>query len=704
MKTCACWLVPCLGLTSAVTCALQVQPANTPAPRIHRKGGVGERHPITIREILSLSKPSNVRISPDGLLIAYVVTTPALGRNEDYALLYVTSAKRLRNPVALAEGIHIYGVRWPPDGKTVSYVVETLGSRQIWRVRPDGTQREQLSPSGAQIAQPWQTTVLERHQPYDISPDGRRIVYGGYDTVAADLSESMALRGGAVYAGEFVKPLSPLEYRRIPFAIWLHDIRQRSKKKIWATPTFTVKGAFIPEFKWSPDGRTVALLYLETASERYTLALLDTGTGTVKTLLTTLGFSRGLTWSDDGESLSFYSEGAIGTMEKRGIPTKEYSFRLTDNSLHQRTGDWDSSNSSFEQSLGSKASEGQEREEFLSSCSLDASKTRAACIRQAPMIPPEVVSVELQNGNPIGPIRILTRLNPQYDSIELGNISRLSWPSKDGEGSAGLILPTGFVSGMRYPLVIMLYNIYSGRQFIADAAGFTSYPAQAFAGHGYVVLLMNVPKYHLYPPGDFVAAREVQVDAIVADIRSAVDLVVAQGIVDARRMGIMGWSGGCFWTNYILTHQATWFQAAASGECAIHYPGQYWLGDDTWRERERNFFGGGPYGKYYRRWKEISPVLNVDRLRVPLLMEYSTSYTAGLEMRTAILEEGGQTELVIYADDEHVLLRPLNRYNSMMRHYDWFNFWLLGEEDSDSAKREQYARWRQMREKLATKQ
>jgi hypothetical protein len=50
-----------------------------------------------------------------------------------------------------------------------------------------------------------------------------------------------------------------------------------------------------------------------------------------------------------------------------------------------------------------------------------------------------------------------------------------------------------------------------------------------------------------------------------------------------------------------------------------------------------------------------------------------------------------------YADDEHVFERPLNRYNSMTRHFDWFNFWLLGKEDPDPAKAEQYARWRELR-------
>src|SRR5258705_359675 len=104
----------------------------------------------------------------------------------------------------------------------------------------------------------------------------------------------------------------------------------------------------------------------------------------------------------------------------------------------------------------------------------------------------------------------------------------------------------------------MLYNLYTGRRFIADAGGFTSYPAQAFAGHGYVVLLMNVPQYYIYQPGDFRAAREAEVDSVIADIHSAVDMVARRGIINTAKMGIMGWSGGCFWTNYVATHYPEW--------------------------------------------------------------------------------------------------------------------------------------------------
>jgi hypothetical protein len=96
---------------------------------------------------------------------------------------------------------------------------------------------------------------------------------------------------------------------------------------------------------------------------------------------------------------------------------------------------------------------------------------------------------------------------------------------------------------------------------------FTSFPAQAFAGHGYAVLLMNLPEGHgVYKDADFTTAKAAEIDNVVFAIRSAVDSLVARGIVDGNRLGIMGWSFGSFCTDYIVTHFPDWFRAANSGE------------------------------------------------------------------------------------------------------------------------------------------
>ncbi len=654
-------------------------------------------HPITIGETLALRKPSSVQISPDGTQVAYVVAQPVLKPNEDHSVLYVSSTTSPGTGTPLVEGIHISTVRWFPDGKAILYVLETKAGSQVWRVNADSRQKEQLTEIKGQLAQFWEPTFPDAYTPYAVSPDGTRIVYATYDKDTAKREQEAEAKGGFVYRGGFVQALTDLTFRWMPFELWVYDSHQGRTKKIWTTPTFSRPGGAIPEFAWAPDGRTLALLYQTSAAWQYTLALLDTVGGTVKRLPKTLSFGYRLKWSDDGRSLTFVSLGEYepGNLYSRDVG--HYTFSIADFSLKR---DEEATLAALlGQDAVAKAVE-QKTGDLLHHCSLNSNNTRAACIRESPMAPPEVVAVALNHGAPEGKPLVLTHLNPEYDAIQLGQISPLSWSDKKGaagQAQAGLILPVNYLPGKHYPLAVMLYNLYNGKQFIADT-DFTSYPAQTFAGRGYAVLLMNLPsETFVYKEGDFEAAKAAEVDGVVSAVRSAVDLLVARGIADPKRMGIMGWSYGAFYTNYIVTHYPDWFQAAASGEGGNHDPGEYWRENDVWREQERRFYGCGPYGKCYARWKEISPVLNVDRLKAPLLLEYGGSgYPHGLEMHTAILEQGGQTELVIYADDQHVFFRPLNRYNSMMRHYDWFNFWLLGQEDPNPAKAEQYARWREL--------
>jgi len=53
-------------------------------------------------------------------------------------------------------------------------------------------------------------------------------------------------------------------------------------------------------------------------------------------------------------------------------------------------------------------------------------------------------------------------------------------------------------------------------------------------------------------------------------------------------------------------------------------------------------------------------------------------------------------------DGLHVLQKPWERMISQEGSVDWFAFWLQGYEDPDPAKREQYARWHQLRRQLET--
>jgi Tol biopolymer transport system component len=100
--------------------------------------------------------------APDGKDIAIVAQRNGL---KIYNIYNVSVAdKKEINLTNITEG-HVDGPEYSPDGKYIYYNANPTGTMQIWRMKPDGSGKEQL-------------TFDERHNWFPhISPDGKWIVY-----------------------------------------------------------------------------------------------------------------------------------------------------------------------------------------------------------------------------------------------------------------------------------------------------------------------------------------------------------------------------------------------------------------------------------------------------------------------------------------------------------------------------------------------
>jgi hypothetical protein len=108
---------------------------------------------------------------------------------------------------------------------------------------------------------------------------------------------------------------------------------------------------------------------------------------------------------------------------------------------------------------------------------------------------------------------------------------------------------------------------------------------------------------------------------------------------------------------------------------------------------------GKPFGENLQKLVKTSPAFNLDKVRTPLLLT-SEEKTAALEMYqpyASLRYLKKPTELVMINTDEHVITNPVERLASQGLTVDWFRFWLQGYEDPDSAKADQYKRWRELR-------
>ena len=98
----------------------------------------------------------------------------------------------------------------------------------------------------------------------------------------------------------------------------------------------------------------------------------------------------------------------------------------------------------------------------------------------------------------------------------------------------------------------------SRARFIGAAS---PYPVAAFAARGYAVLRANPRGSSGYGKAFRYANRADWGGGDYQDLMTGVDHVIAMGVADPERLGVMGWSYGGFMTSWVVT-QTKRFKAA----------------------------------------------------------------------------------------------------------------------------------------------
>lgn len=288
-------------------------------------------------------------------------------------------------------------------------------------------------------------------------------------------------------------------------------------------------------------------------------------------------------------------------------------------------------------------------------------------ISQSLMFAPEFALFDLSTKR----MKVLTDLNPELRQRRLGKAETFRWKGPQQDIASGfLIKPVDYRPGTRYPLVILLDDGLLGQEgefYLLDAAGqLSAHAIQMLAAHDFMVLYtrdpQNGPGAGLLNEGEWM---RMHIESAVATLDSA-------GLIDTKRVGISGWSRAAYHTNYLLSHSPIQFAAASAVDGGMF---EYSNGMRSFYDEE------------------------IKRICTPLLIQaHGLATLVGSGSFADRLEDFGKaTEILYFANAPHDTRRPRHRLRSLGTHIDWWRFWLKGEEDSDPAKRDQYAHWRQLR-------
>jgi dipeptidyl aminopeptidase/acylaminoacyl peptidase len=298
--------------------------------------------------------------------------------------------------------------------------------------------------------------------------------------------------------------------------------------------------------------------------------------------------------------------------------------------------------------------------------------------------PPQIVVCDKRDDQGM----VLLDLNPQFRELEFGEVRSIEWSTINGQKAKGaLYLPPHFEKGKRYPFVLQTHG-FNEKRFSMDGMNEWSsgFAARPLAAAGFVVLQCSG-----FSDGSMEEGPREQ-----ARYESAIRYLDQEGLIDKNRVGIVGFSRTVYTVAFTLTHSATPFAAALLVDGV---DGGYFEYFAYGNEEEAWLNGGRPFGDTLGKWLEHSPGFRLDRVRSPVrLVAHGQGSIASLWQWYAGLSALGKAvELVELPDASHVVVKPWERLVDQQGLVDWFTFWILGSEDPNPEKAQQYSRWQDLK-------
>jgi dipeptidyl aminopeptidase/acylaminoacyl peptidase len=314
---------------------------------------------------------------------------------------------------------------------------------------------------------------------------------------------------------------------------------------------------------------------------------------------------------------------------------------------------------------------------MVDNASLNATGTHVGFSSQAPDRAPEPFVAPLAKFAPVQAAKVQDP--PQFS---FGKTETLTWKSPDGKEVEGLVTyPVGYAVGQKVPLLVVIHGGPAGVFVRSYTGGPTPYPVAGFASRGYAVLRVN-PRGSSGYGFDFRSANfRDWGKGDYQDIQSGVDALIAKGVVDPDRMGVMGWSYGGYMTSWTIT-QTSRFKAASVGAGVTNL--MSFQGTADIPGFLPDYFGGEFWDKEGgTRFQDHSAMFHVANVKTPTLIQHGEQdmrvpTAQGYELYGALKRRHVPVKMVTYPRTPHGIQEPKLMLDAMNRNLAWFDEWVMG--------------------------
>ncbi|HKV39259.1 MAG TPA: prolyl oligopeptidase family serine peptidase, partial [Blastocatellia bacterium] len=239
--------------------------------------------------------------------------------------------------------------------------------------------------------------------------------------------------------------------------------------------------------------------------------------------------------------------------------------------------------------------------------------------------PDQWYRADLDGNKILSPVQV-TDLNPSYKTKPIAKSEVVRWKGSLDDMVEGILYyPDDYKPGTKYPLVVMIHGGPSGADFDRWEESW-AYPATLMTERGAFVFKPNYHGSSNYGL-KFVESigRGKYYDLEVPDIEKGIDYLIGRGLIDADRMGVMGWSNGSILTIALTVDTPDRFKVASAGAGDVEWISD-WGNAQFGASFDNYYFGASPLENPSLYIKK-SPFFKMDRVRTPTIIYFGTQDT-----------------------------------------------------------------------------
>lgn len=661
-------------------------------PKIDIKNGK-----MTPELLWSFGRIGEVIVSPDNKTIAYTLKYFSIPENKGNSEVYSmnidgSNLKQLTNTTFSESNII-----WKPDGKKIAYLSSESGSSQIWEMNPDGSGKKQISKEDNDI------------EGFKYSPDAMHILFikqVKIDSSVKDIYPDLNKTSGRIITDLMYKHWDTWieSYPHIFLAQYSNGIISNPidimENEPYESPNRPFGG--VEQINWSPDSKTIAYTCRKLKGVYYTLStnsdiyLYNIETKTTGNISSNMkGYDIAPVYSPDGSKIAWES------MERDGYEADKNRLVIYDINSKKVT----DFTVNFDQNVAGLAwandnskiyfiSDHHAKEDIYELNVAD-SKIRKITqgihdfrsvipagdmligTRMSMSFPLEIVSVNPTDGK----ISKLSKVNDDLlSNIKMGKVEEKWMKTTSNENMhVWVIFPPDFDSTKKYPTLLYCEG---GPQSTVSQFWSYRWNFQMMAANGYIVVAPNrhgLPgfgqKWNEQISGDYGGQN-------MKDYLTAIDEACKWSFVDKNRLGCVGASYGGFSVYWLAGNHNKRFKAFIAHDGMFNLEAQYLETDEMWFV---NWDLGGPYwdknNKIAQRSYANSPHRFVDKWDTPILcihgeLDYRILASQSMQAFNAAKLRGIPSELLIFPDENHWVLKPQNGILWQRTFFRWLDKWL----------------------------